>query len=135
MHPVLGTGAGTYDATWAAYGDLSRWGGALDAHSLYLESLAELGPLGLVLVITLLAPVVFVLATGRRSPVLAAALGGAVTFLVHAGLDWDWEMPAVTFAGLVCLAALAGRRDARFPAVEASTEGKRLSSDRNKELL
>ena len=133
-HPFLGTGAGTYDATWAAYGDLARWGGALDAHSIYLESLAELGPLGLVLVITLLAPVVSVLARGRRSPVVAASLGGAVTFLVHAGLDWDWEMPAVTFAGLVCLAALVGRRDASFPAREASYGVKRLSSDPNEEL-
>jgi hypothetical protein len=133
-HPALGTGAGTYDATWAAYGDLTRWGGALDAHSLYLESLAELGPFGLVLVITLLAPVVAVLATGRRSPVLAASLGGAVTFLVHAGLDWDWEMPAVTLAGLVCLAALVGRRNASFATGRASTGVKRLSSDPNEEL-
>ena len=22
--------------------------------------------------------------------------------LVHAGIDWDWEMPAVTLAGLLC---------------------------------
>jgi hypothetical protein len=23
-------------------------------------------------------------------------------FLVHAGLDWDWELPAVVVAGLAC---------------------------------
>jgi hypothetical protein len=34
------------------------------------------------------------------------AAGGAATFLVHAGLDWDWEMPAVVVAGVACLAAV-----------------------------
>jgi hypothetical protein len=24
---------------------------------------------------------------------------------VHAGLDWDWEFPAVTVVGIACLAA------------------------------
>ena len=36
----------------------------------------------------------------------AAAAGGYVAFLFHAGVDWDWEMPAVTVAGLFCGAAL-----------------------------
>ncbi len=48
------------------------------------------------------------LRTARRTPIELAALAGAVTFLVHAGLDWDWEMPAVTVAGLVCLSAAPG---------------------------
>ena len=30
------------------------------------------------------------------------AAGAYVVFLVHAGLDWDWEMPAVVLAGLCC---------------------------------
>jgi O-antigen ligase len=131
-HPLLGTGAGTYDLAWAAYGDLGRWGGALDAHSLYLESLAELGMVGFVLVGALLAPLVSVLRVDRRSTASAAALGGAVTFLVHAGLDWDWEMPAVTVAGLVCLAATVAPRpwhSARFGIATASTEAKGPSSD------
>jgi O-antigen ligase len=131
-HPLLGTGAGTYDLAWAAYGDIGRWGGALDAHSLYLESLAELGPVGLVLLGALLVPLVSVLRADRPSTASAAALGGAVTFLVHAGLDWDWEMPAVTLAGLVCLAAaIASRRErgASFRSATASTKAKGLSSD------
>ena len=33
------------------------------------------------------------------------ALAGAVAYLVHTGLDWDWEMPAVTVVGLACLTA------------------------------
>jgi phosphatidylserine synthase len=41
--------------------------------------------------------------TVRGAP---AAAGAAVVFLVHAGLDWDWELPAVVVAGLACLAAV-----------------------------
>ena len=55
-HPLIGGGAGTFDLAWAQWGDLARWGGALDAHSLYLESLAELGAVGLLLVLAALVP-------------------------------------------------------------------------------
>ena len=112
-HPVVGDGAGTYDLAWAGYGDVARFGGVLDAHSLYLEMLAELGAAGLLLTLTLVAPVVGALRSTRRTPVGVAALAGSVTFLVHAGLDWDWEMPAVTVAGLVCLAAAPGISEGR----------------------
>jgi O-antigen ligase len=107
-HALIGDGAGTYDLAWATYGDVARFGGALDAHSLYLEMPAELGIVGLLLTCVLLVPVVSGLRRAPRTPLTTAALGGAVTFVVHAGLDWDWEMPAVTAAGLVCLAALSG---------------------------
>jgi cytochrome c-type biogenesis protein CcmH/NrfG len=38
----------------------------------------------------------------QRSSLLAAAAGGYVAFLIHAAVDWDWELPAVTIAGLLC---------------------------------
>jgi hypothetical protein len=103
-HPLAGTGGGTFDLSWAAYGDLAKWGDVLDAHSLYLETFSELGLVGLVLVCALAAPVVSAL-RGRASATTAAALGGAVAYLVHAGVDWDWEMPAVTTVGIACIAA------------------------------
>lgn len=103
-HPLGGTGAGTYDLEWAAFGDLARWGNVLDAHSLYLETFAELGLVGVVLVLALLVPVSAAV-RGPLSATSTAAAAGAVTFLVHAGLDWDWEMPAVTLVGIACLAA------------------------------
>jgi len=101
--PLRGTGAGTYDLAWAAWGDLSRWQGVLDAHSLYIETLAELGIVGLALLPALVAPLVEGLRASRPSASLVAGLGGGTTFLLHAGLDWDWEMPAVTIAGIACL--------------------------------
>jgi O-antigen ligase len=108
QHPLVGTGAGTYDLAWGAFGELGRWGSVLDAHSLYLETLAELGVVGLVLVAGLAVPVFAAASRSALSATETAALGGAVTFLVHAGLDFDWEMPAVTVAGIACLAAIGG---------------------------
>src|SRR5919197_3669005 len=104
-HPLGGSGAGTFDLGWAAYGDLGRWGEALDAHSLYLETLAELGIVGLVLILGLVVPAAAALRLQRLPLGASAALVGSVAFLVHTGLDWDWEMPAVTVVGVACLAA------------------------------
>jgi len=98
-HAAIGSGAGTFALAWARSGLIETRGGALDAHSLYLETLAELGLVGLVLVLAFL---VLPLAGARRAPVAA---GAYVVFLVHAGLDWDWEMPAIVLAGVCCAAA------------------------------
>jgi O-antigen ligase len=76
-----------------------------DAHSLYFEVLAELGPLGLALVLSVVA-VPIGGAVRRRGDPLAAVAGAAfVVFVVHSGLDWDWEMPVVTLAALGCAGA------------------------------
>ena len=105
-HPLLGTGAGTFGLTWARSGlELTR-GGGLDAHSLYVETLAEMGPVGLALLaLLLLLPV----ARAVRRPLggaMPAAAAAYAAFLVHAGVDWDWELPAVVIAALACAAAL-----------------------------
>jgi hypothetical protein len=105
-HPLFGSGAGTFALYWARSGHVASRGGALDVHSLYLETLAELGPLGLVLLLaTLLYPLRAAFAY-RRVPYVPAAASAYVAFLVHAGLDWDWEMPVVVVAALSCAAAV-----------------------------
>jgi hypothetical protein len=105
-HPVLGTGAGTFALYWARSGHVASRGGALDVHSLYLEALAELGPVGLALLLAaLLLPLRAAFARSRSAHVPAAA-AAYVAFLVHAGLDWDWEMPVVVVAALSCAGAL-----------------------------
>ena len=107
---VLGSGAGTFERYWLHYETIGSF--ARDAHSLYLETLAELGPVGLgLLLAALLTPLLAL--RGRRDPLLATAAGAYVAFLVHAGVDWDWELPAVTLAGLLCGAGmLVARRPA-----------------------
>jgi hypothetical protein len=105
-HPVLGSGAGTFALYWARSGHVAARGGALDAHSLYLETLAELGPLGLALLAAFLLYPFRAALRDRRVPYVPVAASAYVAFLVHAGLDWDWELPVVVVAGLSCAAAL-----------------------------
>jgi O-antigen ligase len=103
-HPISGSGAGSFDDYWLAHRNTAA--NVHDAHSLYLESLAELGPVGLLLVLGVLVPPLAAAAIARTEPAVAVAAGGYTAFLVHTGLDWDWEMPATTLAGLACGAAL-----------------------------
>src|SRR5207244_12521462 len=82
-------------------------------HNLYLETLAELGPAGLLLLVLVLGAPLVALRRARSSPLAAAAFAAYVAYLAHAAIDWDWEMPAVTLAALFCGLALlaAARRD------------------------
>src|SRR5919204_6571 len=112
LNPVLGSGAGTFERYWLIYRPVSSF--ARDAHSLYLETLAELGPVGLVLLLAALGLPLLIL-RGRRDPMLATAAAGYVAYLIHTGVDWDWELPAVTLCGLLCGSGLlvwARQRDA-----------------------
>jgi O-antigen ligase len=102
--PLLGSGAGTWERRWLALRDEPF--AARDAHSLYLESLAELGPLGLTLVLAALAPPLVAAFRARSTQLVPAAGGAYVAFVLHASVDWDWEVPGVTLAGLGCGAAL-----------------------------
>lgn len=123
--PLHGTGAGTYAKTWARERPLQFT--VHDAHSLYLEVLAELGVVGLALLIGALAgPLVALLR--RRStdrPLWSAVLALAVTWAVHAGIDWDWEMPALTLP-IVALLGAACARDVAQPAADLTAGPGRL---------
>lgn len=110
-HPVLGSGAGTYERYFLAH-QPSDVGFVRDAHGLYIETLAELGPVGLLLLLVVLAAPFAALPRARRHPLAAAAVGAYVAYLVATGVDWHWELPAVTLAGVLCGASLFlfGRR-------------------------
>lgn len=98
-HPLVGSGAGTFARAWLQDRPVPQ--PVHDAHSLYLETLAELGPLGLVfLLVALAAPFV-----GERSAWMPVALAPYAAFLTHAAQDWDWELAAITVAALACGAA------------------------------
>jgi O-antigen ligase/polysaccharide polymerase Wzy-like membrane protein len=112
--PLHGTGAGTYRLTW----ELDRPAPPVqmnDGHSLYLETLSELDVPGLLLVVlvlgTLLAGGLRRLGGPERHAHGAFVAAGAMLAL-HAGVDWDWEMPALFVwlfgAGGVALAAREG---------------------------
>ena len=95
--PVIGQGAGTFALEWARGrpNDFT----VVDAHSLYLEVLAELGIVGLALLATAIGAMLVGVARrccGADRVVHGAILGLLAAWAAHAGLDWDWELPAVT---------------------------------------
>jgi O-antigen ligase len=102
-HPLLGSGAGTFGDYWLSSG--AGPGFTRTAHSLYVQSLAELGPVGLLLALAVVA-VPLVALVRRRDPLVAVAAAAYIAYVFHTGIDWDWEMPAVTLAGLFCGAAM-----------------------------
>jgi hypothetical protein len=112
-HPWLGGGAGSYESYW--HRDRRTAYEARNAHNLYLETLAELGPLGLGLLgVALLVP--FVALVRSRDPAAVAGAAAYAAVLAHAAIDWDWQLPAVTLAALACggvvLVAARPERDA-----------------------
>jgi hypothetical protein len=115
-HPLLGAGSGTYERYYHAHMPEGA-GRVRDAHGLYIETLAELGPVGLALLLAVLLLPLAMLAPARAHPLIPGVAGGYAAYLVHTGVDWDWELPAVTLVGLLCGAAilLAGRRSHRSP--------------------
>lgn len=106
--PVTGLGAGQYESWWAQQGTLPRF--IRDAHSWFLETLAELGVAGLLLILAFVAAVVLSGArtganAGVRPPTRAPALAVLAAGLMGASIDWMWEMPAA-FAPVIIVAAL-----------------------------
>lgn len=121
-HPVLGGGAGTWDRWWLARRPNAN--GALDAHSLYLETLSELGVLGLALLVATLALPLVALRRTLHDDWARACAAAYVALLVQAALDWTWELPAVALCGLLCGTALVAGEPRRLtrltPAVPAA---------------
>jgi len=103
-HPLLGSGAGTYERYYLQHRDTGLK--VKNAHNLYLETLADLGPVGLVLLVAGLAAPLVAGLRARREPLVPAALGGFAAYLLHAGADWDWQMTAITLTALTCAAGL-----------------------------
>ena len=112
-----GIGPGTFEFWWARNGTTP--GFQRDAHSLYMETLAETGIVGLVLLAGMLLWLLGVLAlrswraTAAVRLWLAAAGGSLTAFLTAAAYDWVWELGAVAIAAMVLGGVIvAGRDDA-----------------------
>ena len=116
--PLRGAGSGAFRVIWLRERPVAE--GVLEVHSLPLEMAVELGIPG---VIGLGLLVVGSLAAARRSlrehPALAAGPAAAGTvWLVHATIDWDWQLPTVTLFALVLAGAL-------IAASESASDGER----------
>jgi O-antigen ligase len=107
--PLHGYGAGMYQTLWDR--NRTHFAYTINAHSLYLQALAELGIPGLALLTLLVGTVLGGLAVrmrprGARRSLYGALLACAVVWAARAGVDWDWEMPVVTL-GFFATAGLA----------------------------
>jgi hypothetical protein len=111
-HPLNGIGAGGFGVIWLEYRDVRER--VKVAHSLYVETLAELGIVGFAFLAMFIGGVAGA-ATRARMPGATAAL---VVWATHAALDWDWEMPALALVAIVLAGLLVAAAEAD-PAAEA----------------
>lgn len=111
--PLTGTGSGTFEYWWTR--DRDSADAVRDAHSLYMQTLGELGIVGLLLLVAFLLSVLvggavaLFRADAARRSLLAAALAGCVAFCVSAAFDWTWQIPAIPVATLLLAAVLLTR--------------------------
>ena len=105
-HPIGGLGAGGFRVRWLQERKIRE--AVRDVHSLELEQLAELGLVGLLALATFLGGVLLAARSAlRRNPAAAAgAAAAALVWLLHASIDWDWQLPAVSLPALVLAGAL-----------------------------
>jgi O-antigen ligase len=125
--PFAGRGVGSFESWWAQHSPFSMF--VRDAHSLYLQTLAELGlvgfvPLVLALVTAIVAGAMLVIrAEAAERTEMGALLATFVAFCAGAAVDWVWQLaviPVVAFAALGVLLGMGPRsyaavRPARVP--------------------
>jgi O-antigen ligase len=115
-HPLHGIGSGTFEFWWARHGTTADF--VRDAHSLYMQTFAELGLVGFVLVVGF---ILVLLAGGAaralRAPpdlrnLLAATTAAVAVWAFTAAYEWIWQMAAMAAVlALLGAVALAGRSD------------------------
>ena len=97
--PAFGRGAGSYGAWWLQHRTLSLF--VVDAHSLYVEVLGQLGIVGFILIVgAFLAGIVTAVRRllrieAEERVTLAAVTATFVAFAIAAGVDWMWELTIV----------------------------------------
>jgi len=116
-HPLNGGGAGSWEAWWLEHGTFPL--PSEFAHSLYLEALAELGIVGLLLI----GGAVVVAAVGAvrsalqlQSGEIAAAAACGIAFFAAAAYDWVWQLAGIAIVGVGMLGFALGALPAERPA-------------------
>jgi O-Antigen ligase len=109
-HLLGGSGPGTFQLVWLPRAPYESY--VVNAHSLYFETLAETGVIGLALLLGFFALVIgaavrLVTRTRYESRARAAAVAAAcVAFSISALVDWAWQMPVLPVAFLLLAAAV-----------------------------
>lgn len=106
-HPWRGNGPGTFQFYWAQHRSITLF--VRDAHSLYLQTLAELGIIGLLFVGGFLLWILgggairAVRAGPRSGATLAAATAACAAFAISAAYEWVWQIAVLPL--IVCVLA------------------------------
>lgn len=100
--PVLGNGSGTFEYLW--YERRPNQLVVRDGHSLYAETFAELGVIGMVLLLGALSLPLVAAMRARRAAFAPAALGAYAAWCIAVSLDWHWEMVGVTMTAFLAAA-------------------------------
>ena len=115
-NPVNGLGAGGFRVEWLRERPIPE--AVRDTHSLELEMAAELGLVGLVAFLLAIGGAVAAAreALARRPAAAAGAVAAALAWLLHASIDWDWQLPAVTLPAVVLAGGLMAMAEGERPA-------------------
>ena len=125
--PIVGRGAGSYELWQLQHGMLNTF--VQDAHSAYLQTLGELGIVGLLLLAGVFAAGFGAAATGLRHAdadtriVMGAPVAVLAAFAVAIGFDWVWDLPGLAIVGIVALAQLTSAFGRRRSSVRDVTGG------------
>lgn len=111
-HPLRGIGGRGFYASYLQHGRSPET--PLRSHSLYLDTLAEEGVPGLVLLLLAIGVPLAAAARRLRRTSAVAAFGAATYLFAHAAVDWLWTIPvvgvpAVLFLGIGAVGDRAGR--------------------------
>jgi O-Antigen ligase/Tetratricopeptide repeat len=117
-NPLFGSGAGTFADWWLRLRTVPQ--STHEAHSLYLETLAELGPIGLALLLLALGAGLAAAWRLRRERLGPALLAALVTYCLAAAVDFHWELAGVTAPAIVLAAAATVHADAAQRGVRKS---------------
>jgi hypothetical protein len=111
-NPAAGVGAGAFQFWWER--DVADGEAVRDAHSLYLETLAETGVPGFVALLVFLGGLLAAALRAHRTATTPGAIGAGAgllaafsVFVVHAGIDWTWDFAALAALGLGAAVVLA----------------------------
>src|SRR6266511_1932136 len=128
--PVAGRGAGSYEPWWAQHASFTYF--LRNAHSLYLETLGELGLIGFLLIVSAFVAGIamavrrLLRAAPRERPTIAALTAVFVGFAFGASIDWVWQITAITAVAIAALALVAAAETARpRPVATAGERGER----------
>jgi O-Antigen ligase len=119
-HPLEGLGSGGFRTAWLRERPVKE--GVLEVHSLELEMAAELGVPGLLGLAVMLGGAA---AAGRRAlrcgrPIAAGCCAAGTVWLLHASIDWDWQLPAVTLPVVIMAGGVVAASEEPLGAPDAA---------------